>query len=235
MELPIIATAAWSIPKAVAHRFPEEGTVLSRYAAVFRGVEINSTFYRHHRPSTYARWAGSVPDDFRFAVKIPRQITHGRRLRDIGAPFQHFIGEISPLGEKMGPLLCQLPPSLAFHAEEAERAFAAMRQAHAGPLAVEVRHRSWASEPALTLLRRYRLDRVLASPAPVWQADDFSEPPRYVRLHGTPQMYYSSYGDEEIAAFARLLADDGWCVFDNTASGAAGENALAMLELCGQG
>lgn len=235
MELPIIATAAWSIPKAVAHRFPGEGTILGRYAAVFKGVEINSTFYRNHRPSTFARWAEDVPDDFRFAVKIPREITHGRRLRDVGEPFVRFIEEIAPLGRKTGPLLCQLPPSLAFHAEEADRAFAAMRQIHAGPLAVEVRHKSWASEPALKLLRRHAMDRVLASPAPVWQADDFSEPPRYVRLHGTPKMYYSRYTDEEIRGFARVLADDGWCVFDNTASGAASENALTMLELCGKG
>lgn len=231
LDLPIIATAAWSIPKAIAGRFPGEGTGLSRYASVFRGVEINSTFYRHHKPSTFARWVESVPEDFRFAVKIPREITHARRLRDIRAGFAVFLQEIAPLGGKCGPLLCQLPPSLSFGRDDAERAFEAMRTAYAGPVVIEVRHRSWASEAAMAMLERYSIDRVLADPALVWQITDFPHPPRYVRLHGKPQVYYSSYTEAEIRAFAELLAADSWCVFDNTASGAAGENALTMLEM----
>jgi len=89
--LPIIATAAWSIPKAVADRFPEEGSGLSRYAAVFKGVEINSTFYRQHKAATFSRWADSVPKDFRFAIKIPKEITHVRKLKDIGGAFEIFL------------------------------------------------------------------------------------------------------------------------------------------------
>eukprot|EP01035_Chromulina_nebulosa_P065281 gene65281-biopygen47819 len=103
--LPIIATAAWSIPKTVAHRFAPEGTALARYASVFDGVEINSTFYRRHRPSTFARWAESVPERFRFSVKLPRQITHLSAMRDIGVLFAEFLEDIAPLGNRRGPLL----------------------------------------------------------------------------------------------------------------------------------
>lgn len=225
----IIATAAWAIPKDVADRFPAEGSGLARYAAVFRGVEINSTFYRHHKASTFARWSDSVPVDFRFAVKIPKEITHVRRLIDIDEVFSSFIDALAPLGHKLGPLLCQLPPSLAFEQDEAERAFETMRDVHAKPIVIEVRHKSWASDQALALLERYDIGRVLADPERVWPARSFSGPAPYVRLHGSPKVYYSSYTDEDIRAFARYVADDGWCVFDNTASGAACANALSMM------
>jgi uncharacterized protein YecE (DUF72 family) len=229
-SLPIIATAAWSIPKVVVDRFPAGGSGLERYAAVFQGVEVNSTFYRHHRASTFERWANAVPEDFRFAVKLPREITHERRLKDVSGVFQSFLEEISPLNLKLGPLLCQLPPNFAFDGEVAETAFAAMRSVHSGPIALEVRHKSWASDPAMALLDRHRVDRVLADPAVVWQIGDFPEPPRYVRLHGKPKVYYSHYTAAEIEAFLEKLAADSWCVFDNTASGAAAADALTMLD-----
>jgi uncharacterized protein YecE (DUF72 family) len=97
--------------KKVASRFPEEGSGLQRYASVFDGVEINSTLYRRHKTSTFARWAGFVPDGFRFSVKMPKEISHRRAMIDVAEPFCSFIEDIAPLGEKRGPLLCQLPPS----------------------------------------------------------------------------------------------------------------------------
>lgn len=103
------------------------GSGLERYAAVFNGVEINSTFYRHHQKKTFVRWASAVPAHFLFAVKIPREITHEARLRNIGPLFDVFVDEISVLEGKLGPLLCQMPPSLRFDAAEAEEAFSAIR------------------------------------------------------------------------------------------------------------
>jgi uncharacterized protein YecE (DUF72 family) len=228
--MPVIATAGWTVPKTVADSFAADGSSLSRYASVFDGVEINSTFYRRHKPATFERWAQAVPDRFRFAVKISKDITHARRLQDIDAPFRIFLDDIAPLGEKLGPLLCQLPPSLAFDAGVVEKALEMMRSAHDGMLVLEARHRSWAEEEATRMLERFRVDRVLADPAPVWTIGDFSCPPAYIRLHGAPRIYYSSYAPEEISKFGSLLAADSWCVFDNTASGAAIENALAMRE-----
>ena len=228
--MPFIATAAWSVPKAVAARFPQAGSGLERYAAVFNGVEINSTFYRHHRKTTFERWANTVPDHFRFAVKMPREITHEARLRNIDRLFGTFVDEVSALGGKSGPLLCQLPPSLKFNAADAENAFAAMRRIFTGGLVIEPRHKSWASQAAGALLQAYAVDPVLADPAPVWPVSDFHEPPKYVRLHGSPEIYHSRYSDAQIRAFGALLGAGSWCVFDNTASGAAIENALAMLD-----
>lgn len=228
--MPIIGTAAWSIPKKVASRFSEEGSGLARYASLFNGVEINSTFYRRHKSSTFARWAEAVPDDFQFSVKIPKDITHTRAMKDIAEPLDTFLEDIAPLGKKRGPLLCQLPPSLAFDAEQLDQTFQMMRKADRGQIVIEVRHKSWASSEAKDLLKTYAIDRVLADPAPVWPAEDFAKAPRYVRLHGKPKIYYSSYTEDEIKAFSNLLAPNSWCVFDNTASGAAIENALIMLE-----
>ncbi len=228
----IIATAGWSIATREANRFAPDGSGLTRYASVFDGVEINSTFYRRHKMSTFARWAESVPDSFRFAVKIPKEITHSRAMQDIIEPFNTFLEDIVPLGAKRGPLLCQLPPSLAFNAYQFDGAFKAMRHADEGQIVIEVRHKSWTSKVALDMLKNYAIDRVLADPAPVWPAEDFDTLPKYVRLHGKPKIYYSNYTDDEIRAFLDVSARDGWCVFDNTASGAAIENALTMLETC---
>lgn len=228
--MPVIATAAWSIASTVADRFPANGSGLSRYAAVFRGVEVNTTFYRRHRRDTFARWAASVPDDFRFALKIPQEITHDMRLAGIGERFASFVDEIAPLKRKIGPLLCQLPPSLPFDPDIAQEAFTVMRRLHAGPLAIEPRHRTWAGAAAKALFSRFSIDRVLADPPVVWDAAQFSGPVRYLRLHGRPKLYHSPYSAAEVDGFLDRLADDGWCVFDNTASGAATVNALEALE-----
>ena len=227
---PFVATAAWSIPKTVADRFPKTGGGLERYAAVFNGVEINSTFYRHHQKTTFARWANAVPAQFRFAVKVSREITHEARLRNIAALFDRFVDEVSTLDARLGPLLCQLPPSLSFDAGEADAAFTTMRRIFAGMVVLEPRHGSWASQSACALLKVHAIDRVMADPAPVWPLSSFHETPRYVRLHGVPKIYYSSYSDTEIHAFAERLNPGSWCVFDNTASGAAIENALTMRD-----
>jgi uncharacterized protein YecE (DUF72 family) len=231
IRLPIIATAGWSIPKKLSGRFAQEGSGLTRYASVFDGVEINSTFYRRHKTSTFARWAESVPDTFRFSVKIPKEVTHDRAMKEIGVPFGTFLKDIAPLREKRGPLLCQLPPSLAFDPGEMAVAFKTMRDSDRGPMVIEVRHKSWASDEAASLLKEYAIDRVFADPALVWAVEDFAGPPLYIRLHGRPKIYYSSYTEEEVMSFSRLLSAEGWCVFDNTASGAALENALTMLEM----
>lgn len=91
--MPIIATAAWSISKAVAAHFPSAGSGLARYAARFPGVEVNTTFYRRHRPDTFVRWAADVPEDFRFAIKMPKTISHEHRLKGIEAELDLFLAD----------------------------------------------------------------------------------------------------------------------------------------------
>src|SRR5689334_23005021 len=118
-----IGTAGWSIPAAQVGEFPSHGSTLARYAARLRGVEINSSFYKAPRPSTYARWAYETPEDFRFAVKMPKEITHKRKLLEAEEPLDGFLEGLSALGGRLGPLLIQLPPSLAFEPVMARRFF----------------------------------------------------------------------------------------------------------------
>ena len=141
-----VGVAGWGLSRAVAGRFPAEGTHLQRYAAVLPAVEINSCFYRHHRPETYAKWAASVPPGFRFSVKLPRAITHEASLEAWEPVLGRFLGEVSLLGEKLGCVLVQLPPKLAFDLQVAEVFFTALRAKYAGPLACEPRHETWASD-----------------------------------------------------------------------------------------
>jgi uncharacterized protein YecE (DUF72 family) len=228
-----IGCAGWSLPGEQAAQFPGEGTHLQRYARRFAAVEINSSFYRPHRPATYARWAASTPDDFRFAVKVPKEITHTRRLADWEEPLNRFLAEAGALGEKLGPLLVQLPPSLQFHAEVAATFLRGLRGRFSGSVACEPRHASWFTPAAEELLASCHVCRVAADPPPAPAA---AEPGGwtglvYYRLHGSPRIYYSSYPDEYLDALsARLRATGGWCIFDNTAEGNATANALSLLE-----
>ena len=233
-----IGTAAWSIPRASAQRCPSTGTHLERYARVFAGAEINSSFYRSHSPATYARWAASTPDDFRFAVKLPRLITHEQQLRRSRGPIERFLVETCGLGGRRGPLLVQLPPSAAFEPRVVARFFELVRARYEGPLVCEPRHPTWFIAGADNLMRRFAVARVAADPVVTeesrvpggWQGI------AYFRLHGAPRMYWSRYDPAYLAALAahaRRLAEwaDVWCIFDNTASGAAIENAAELRQL----
>ncbi|MDB4899708.1 MAG: hypothetical protein JWN53_1516 [Gemmatimonadetes bacterium] len=231
-----IGTAGWTLPRATRDEFPREGSHLERYATVFRGVEINSSFYRQHRRATYERWAVSVPEDFRFAIKLPRAITHDQRLVAADVLLEVFLDEARGLGSKFGPLLVQLPPSLALDASIAMEFFATLRQLHGGDVVCEPRHESWFGPRGDALFAAYRVSRVGADPACVSAAAEPGGDPRvaYLRLHGSPRMYYSQYSPAFLRRTARRIegwAAAGvtcWCMFDNTTLGFAMGNALGL-------
>ena len=233
-----VGTAGWSLPREHQGAFPAEGTHLQRYAGRLPAVEINSSFYRPHRPTTYERWAASVPADFRFAVKVPRAITHEHRLADAGDLLDAFLAQAGALGDRLGCLLVQLPPSLAFDEAVALPFFASLRARHRGPVALEPRHATWFDAGVDALLVEHAVSRVGADPARVPEAAETGgwRDVAYVRLHGSPRIYYSQYDAAWLDALARRLralgrtAHDVWCIFDNTALGAASGNALALLE-----
>ena len=231
-----IGTAGWSAPRDL-DVFPADGTGLERYAAVFSGVEINSSFYRPHQRKTYERWAASAPGDFRFAVKIPKTITHERRLADIAEPLTRFLDECGGLGEKLGPLLIQLPPSLKFDAGLVERFLTRWRRATTAASVVEPRHASWFTPEADAMLNTFEIARVAADPAVVQEA---AEPGgwlglTYRRLHGSPAMYKTSYDDGRLEPLAKRMVDEtpaeAWIIFDNTQFGAATTDALKLMAL----
>jgi uncharacterized protein YecE (DUF72 family) len=231
-----IGCAGWSLPKEHGDRFPAEGTHLARYAGRFAAVEINSSFYKPHRATTYARWAASVPGDFRFSVKVPKVATHDRRLVEVDEVLDRFLSEATQLGDRLGPLLVQLPPSLSFSAEIAESFFASLRERFEGELAFEPRHASWFEPAANRLVARYRVARVAADPAvvPAAGAPGGWDGLVYYRLHGSPKVYYSAYAEEYLEALADALSRAArsaavWCIFDNTAAGAATVNAIDLM------
>jgi uncharacterized protein YecE (DUF72 family) len=229
-----IGCAGWAVPRAVAEHFPQEGSGLQRYAARFNAAEINSTFYRFHKAATYERWRDTTPDDFMFAVKAPRAMTHDAKLRDCAHLIAPFVDEVEEgLGAKLGPLLVQLPPSLAFDAAVAGEFFAAFRERWNGALVCEPRHVTWFEPEAEALLAAHHVARAGADPA---RHPNAGEPGgwrglSYWRLHGSPRMYYSSYEDDYLASLAdnvREADDEAWVIFDNTTSGAAAANGLTL-------
>jgi uncharacterized protein YecE (DUF72 family) len=231
-----IGTAGWALRKDGPDTFPVSGTHLERYASQLNCVEINSSFYRPHRKSTYERWAASTPIDFRFAVKMPKLITHEKRLADCEAELERFLYEARGLGQKLGPLLVQMPPSLAWSEQPAEFFFSMLRAQHQGPLVIEPRHESWyASEPNSQLVE-FDISRVAADPSVVPAAahPGGSMATTYFRWHGSPRTYYSSYSEESLSALAHTLLEaeqnsqTAWCIFDNTAQNAAIYNALTI-------
>jgi uncharacterized protein YecE (DUF72 family) len=227
-----VGTAGWTIPARYRAQFPADGSQLERYAARLNGAEINSSFYRPHRRATYERWVASVPDRFRFSVKVPRTITQDHRLAGYGALLDRFLEEISGLGAKLGVVLTQLPPSLIYDAEAAKGFFADLARAGAN-LACEPRHPSWFAADADALLRSLGVARVAADPprAPADGAPGGDTRFAYWRLHGSPKIYYSNYGDDALAALAPRLRPQDWCIFDNTVGGSALGNALETQRL----
>jgi uncharacterized protein YecE (DUF72 family) len=231
-----IGTAGWSVPSRYVAQIPAGGSHLERYARRLNAVEINSSFYRPHRRKTYQRWAGSVPAGFRFAVKVPKAITHEQQLGDCSALLDRFVAEVAGLGDKLGVLLVQLPPKLAFEKRVADRFFRDLRRRSDAPVACEPRHADWFTPEINGWLAERRIARVAADPAPVSGA---GEPGgwnglAYYRWHGSPRIYYSDYDDAALAALGTRLdvqhrrGVPAWGILDNTASGAAFGNALAL-------
>jgi uncharacterized protein YecE (DUF72 family) len=231
-----IGTAGWAIPRPLAELLSGEGTHLQRYSRQFNCCEINSSFHRAHAAAQYAKWAAATPPRFRFAVKLPRLITHELGLHTPRLPFERFLTETDGLGARRGPLLVQLPPSHAFDERLTRRFFDHVRRHYAGPLVCEPRHPTWFCEKASRVLESHRVARVAADPAcaPGAEAPGGWLGLQYFRLHGSPRVYWSRYPPDFIATLGHVAAAatasaEVWCVFDNTAAGAAMENAIQLL------
>lgn len=235
-----IGTAGWAIPRRVADEFPTEGTSLHRYASRFDAAEINRAFHRAHRPGTWRRWHDSVPDRFRFSVKLPSEITHSKKLLECNEELESFTEQVRILREKLAVILVQLPPKLQFDAAVAEEFFGRLHARCDAAIVCEPRHTSWFSREVNDRLESMRVARVAADPSICPEADRPGRWSgiRYWRLHGSPVMYRSSYqgrlnsyAEELRAASAR--GEEVWCIFDNTASSAATVDALTLLQLTG--
>ena len=231
----VIGTAGWSVPKGHADAFPASGSRLERYAQCLAAVAINIPFNRPHRVETYARWAASMPERFRFVVKLARTITHVRRLVRAEGLLCPCLGEVAGLGPKLGPLLIQLPPSLRFDPNASPGLLRAFRDIHAGSIVCEPRPARWFAPDVDTLLAERCITRVAADPATV--PGDMSRAAgtslRYEGLQGSPKTYHSTDPPSTLDALAdRLRVGPGHgrecgCIFDKTAAFAAMGDALA--------
>lgn len=201
------------------------------YAArSFPSIEVNGTFYGLQRPTSFQAWYDGTPDDFVFAIKASRYITHIRRLRDAERPMANFLAQgVLALGKKLGPFLWQLPPSYRFDPERLEDflallphdtdAAAKLARRHEPrmkgrvfltpdrkrPLrhAMEIRHESFRDERFVRLLRKYRVELVVADTVEWPRLGDITADFVYARLHGSEQLYASGYSDDALDDWAR--------------------------------
>ena len=242
-----IGVAGWALPSATYEprpgfaprlpqpRFGEGGSALERYARAYSSVEINSTFYRMHKPETFARWAQTVPPGFRFSVKLAKEITHELGLAASREPLERFFAPVRDLGAAMGPLLIQLPPSRAFEVKRATAFLRALRAQYEGPAVLEARHETWFEPPVSRLLAEHGITHVLADPCTVEIEPGPEDRLVYYRLHGSPRVYWSGYSEAFLDDLAGKIASlraraEVWCIFDNTAGGFAQGDALGLID-----
>lgn len=232
-----VGTAGWTLPKEYARPFGPQGTHLERYSSLLNAVEINSSFYREHKAITYARWADSVPEDFRFSIKLWKQFTHEQRLQVDKQQLQENLLAVSRLRQKWGCLLVQLPPSLVLDIQIAKTFFSNLRDIYQGPVALEPRHPTWIAESGKRLMQDFALTKVFADPELCPLENSIAGNIIYYRLHGSPRIYKSDYEIERLKLFLNEINEKkkdkaaAWCVFDNTSYGFATKNALEMTAL----
>jgi uncharacterized protein YecE (DUF72 family) len=233
-----IGCAGWNIPKDAGSHFASSGSHLERYSRTFNCCEINSSFYRPHRETTWERWATSVPANFRFSVKAPKQITHTAALDCCSSELKDFLRQVVLLGDKLGPVLFQLPPSFQFEPKRATKFLCLLRKHFSGDVVWEPRHETWFDKSVDKLLAEFKIARVAADPACVTDATQLGgfDGLVYFRLHGSPRTYYSQYSNEFLDGIHTQLQElkkrsHVWCIFDNTALGFATLNALFVNNL----
>lgn len=232
-----IGISGWRYPPWRGGFYPK-GLVQARELAYasrqFRAIELNGSFYALQKPASYAKWAADTPEDFVFTVKAPRYITHVLRLEDPELPMANFLASgLFALGAKLGPILWQFPPGMAFDAERfeaflallphdgdaaerlarrhearmADRALVAAPGVDALWHAVEVRHASFADPAFIRLLRKYKAAWVVADTGGRWpEYEDVTADFVYLRLHGADQLYATGYSHAQIAGWAARIA-----------------------------
>jgi len=204
----IVGTSGYSYKEWKGTFYPADlpaAKMLPYYAGHFGSVEINNTFYRMPEEKTMLKWAGEVPDDFTFVLKAPQRITHQKKLAGVEDDVRQFVEVGQTLGQKLGPLLFQLPPYSRKDVEKL-RAFLAMFPREIR-LALEVRHESWLADDVYDVLREHGAALCAAD------TDEIADPDRllvptapwgYLRLRRT------EYTDAQLEAWARRVAAQNW-------------------------
>jgi uncharacterized protein YecE (DUF72 family) len=212
---------------------------LEFYARYFDTVELNNSFYRLPSERAFASWRDSSPGGFTFAVKVSRFITHIKRLKDSQAPLDTFVSRAKILGEKLGPLLYQLPPNMHRDDDRLESFLPILPREIKHVL--EFRHESWLNDRVFEIMRRYNVGLcVFDMPdyrCPLLATADFA----YVRFHGSSRLYSSCYSDDELAGWAKRIAGLAsevkavYIYFNNDAEAFAVRNAITLYKYLERG
>jgi uncharacterized protein YecE (DUF72 family) len=233
-----IGTSGWHYPSWRGPFYPETTKpkdFLSFYITRFGTAELNNPFYRLPTEAAVECWRDSTPDDFVFAWKASRFITHMIKLRNAENALQVMFGRAEILGPKLGPILFQLPPSLKADRERLATFLGLLPPGHR--YTFEFRHPSWYEPPVLDLLREHDVALCLSDHANAPSPWEVTASFVYIRGHGPSGWYWGSYGDGTLQTWAGAIArwrEEGravFCYFDNDIKSAAPEDARRLLDL----
>lgn len=235
-----IGCSGWSYKDWRGPFYPPEVKVrdqLRFYASQFDTAEINASFYRLPTQKAVAAWREAVPDGFLFAWKASRYLTHNKKLNDPEESLDLIVGRMAPLGDRFGPILFQLPPSLSLNRERLAHFLDLLPKGRR--CTIEFRHPSWYAPEVFRLLEAHDVALCVSdhhdAPSP-WEATASFV---YVRAHGPGGRYYGRYAEPELEALARAVR--GWrkagkavfCYFDNDIKSAAPQDARRLIALTG--
>lgn len=233
-----IGTSGWRYEHWIGAVYPEDTRPddwLSYYAGILRTVEVNTTFYRLPSRESVNAWLAATAPGFVFAVKASRYLTHMKKLKDPEAGLARFLEAVRPFGDRLGPVLFQLPPRWHCNAARLDAFLNALPTGHR--YAFEFRDSSWHSDKILALLRRcnaaFCIFDLAGERSPRLTTADFA----YVRLHGPGAAYRGRYDDQSLGLWADRITEwrdvglDVYCYFDNDETGYAFENAVRLVEL----
>lgn len=234
-----VGTSGWSYPHWKGAFYPQglpQRHWFDYYASHFDTVEVNATFYRHFPDQTFRNWRAKAPEGFRYVLKVPQLISHRKQLAAADEQIDEFVRQAGLLGDRLGPLLLQLPPQMTPGHERL--AHALERFGNQVQVAVEFRHPDWMTPQTRELLRSHHAIFCSAQSPKSSLLDWVTTETAYIRLHGRTRWYdyeYSAAELQEIARLARRMATQGaksvYIFFNNDSNAWAPRNAAALKEL----
>lgn len=237
-----IGTSGWSYSNWKGGFYPDKtkaGDFLAYYSTVFNTTELNSSFYRLPQPKMIESWANKVPKDFKFSVKLSRYLTHIKRLKEPDEPLERFFTLFEHLKANIGMVLAQLPPTLQYNAEVAERFYSLLKEGYSDySFAMEGRHISWLSDESLQQMEQYGVSFVMSNSNNLFPYGEYVTAKNiYIRFHGPGKLFDSSYSDEVLADYAAKIirwqkaGHTVWVYFNNTMREAGYTNAKTLIGL----
>ena len=234
-----IGTSGWHYSHWQGVFYPEEMAkkeFLKYYADHFQTVEINNSFYQLPKKETLTSWRNSVPSGFIFTVKASRYITHMKKLKDPSEPLHTLLETVEVLGDKLGPILFQLPPRWQFNPQRFDNFLDSLPANHR--YAFEFRDPRWFNTSAYEMMSKHRAAFCIYELAGLLSPKEVTADFIYIRLHGPGKAYQGEYDTDALAGWAGAFytwAKQGkeiFCYFDNDEAGYAAQDALRLQKMC---